>query len=93
LGAAEVGDAMCGTANRATFTRLLQDIALDPDTSVAPVSQVQFDEGAALFGARLDKEWSLTDCISFVVMQRLAIIDALTADRHFIQAGFAALMK
>jgi uncharacterized protein len=90
---AEVGDAMSRPANRATFIRLLQDIALDPDTTVAPVSQVQFEEGAALFGSRLDKDWSLTDCITFVLMQRLAISDALTADHHFTQAGFSVLMK
>ena len=46
-----------------------------------------------LFHARLDKEWSLTDCISFVVMQREGITDALTGDHHFEQAGFTALLK
>ena len=40
-----------------------------------------------------DKEWTLTDCISFVVMQREGITDALTADHHFEQAGFVALLK
>ena len=41
---------------------------------------------------RLDKEWRLTDCIAFLVMQDQSIIDALTADRHFQQAGFRALL-
>ena len=45
-----------------------------------------------LFEARADKEWSLTDCISFVVMTEQRIADALTTDHHFIQAGFNALL-
>jgi uncharacterized protein len=50
-----------------------------------------FEEGFSLYSARSDKDWSLTDCISFVVMQRRNIREALTADRHFEQAGFVAL--
>ena len=42
---------------------------------------------------RHDKDWSLTDCISFVVMEDQRITDALTGDRHFEQAGFKALLK
>jgi predicted nucleic acid-binding protein len=52
-----------------------------------------FDEGLRLFKTRLDKEWSLTDCISFVVMEREKIREAFTGDHHFEQAGFVALMK
>jgi predicted nucleic acid-binding protein len=40
-----------------------------------------------------DKEWGLTDCISFVVMQEQGLTDALTADHHFEQAGFTILLK
>jgi predicted nucleic acid-binding protein len=46
----------------------------------------------SLFGARPDNNWSLTDCISFVVMRDEGIIDALTGDRHFEQAGFKVLL-
>ncbi|MDP7134637.1 MAG: PIN domain-containing protein, partial [Planctomycetota bacterium] len=41
---------------------------------------------------RLDKGWSLTDCVSFVVMQERGLVDALTTDLHFQQAGFRALL-
>ena len=52
------------------------------------------DEAAwKLFGDRLDKEWSLVDCASFVVMQQCGLTDALTADHHFEQAGFVRLLK
>jgi predicted nucleic acid-binding protein len=40
---------------------------------------------------RQDKEWSLVDASSFVVMQRLGITEALTTDHHFVQAGFVRL--
>jgi len=46
-----------------------------------------------LFKQRKDKEWGLVDCLSFIVMQNRGITDALTADTHFQQAGFRALLK
>jgi predicted nucleic acid-binding protein len=46
-----------------------------------------------LYLNRPDKEWSLTDCISFVVMEREGLTDALTGDNHYEQAGFVALLK
>ena len=52
-----------------------------------------FDKGVGLYAARPDKDWSLTDCISFVVMQEHGITDALTGDHHFEQAGFKALLR
>jgi hypothetical protein len=58
-----------------------------------PATQELFDRGVALYESRPDKEWSLTDCISFVVMADHGITEALTGDRHFEQAGFVALLK
>jgi len=52
-----------------------------------------FDKSFALFSNRDDKQWSLTDCMSFVVMENRGIRDALTPDDHFNQAGFNALMR
>jgi predicted nucleic acid-binding protein len=52
-----------------------------------------FAAGVELYGTRPDKEWSLTDCISFVVMKREGLTDALTGDRHFEQAGFKVLLS
>jgi hypothetical protein len=46
-----------------------------------------------LYAERPDKGWSLTDCIFFVVMRQQGIIQALTGDHHFEQAGFSALLK
>ena len=49
-----------------------------------------FEAGLGLHSQRSDKEWSLTDCISFLIMQRRGIERALTYDHHFEQAGFEA---
>ena len=51
------------------------------------------EEWLQLYAQRLDKKWSLTDCISFAVMQRNSLTEALTGDHHFEQAGFVALLK
>ena len=61
------------------------------------VEVVPFDaelSGAAvdLYRSRADKDWSLTDCLSFVVMERRHLAEALTTDHHFGQAGLKALM-
>lgn len=52
-----------------------------------------FDKGLDLYARRPDKDWSLTDCISFATMKEHGIEEALTADRHFEQAGFKALLR
>ena len=53
------------------------------------VQQAGFD----LYESRLDKDWSLTDCVSFAVMTQRGLTEALTADHHFEQAGFRAMFK
>ena len=65
----------------------------NPQVKLIPPDVALFDAGVQLFANRPDKEWSLTDCISFVVMQQEGITQALTADHHFEQAGFQALLK
>ena len=65
----------------------------NPAIQVVPATAQLFDAGLALHGERSDKSWSLTDCISFVVMAEHGITDALTGDHHFEQAGFRALLK
>jgi predicted nucleic acid-binding protein len=80
-------------ARRVAFENILLGLRTDPATRIIGPSDGLMDEGIALYTQRKDKEWSLTDCISFVVMQREGITDALTGDHHFEQAGFRALLK
>jgi len=88
----EVADAMSAPAVRHRAHRLLQRIAADPNTRLIAASPEWYDRGLALYRARPDKSWSLTDCISFEVMKEHGIAEALTGDRHFIQAGFRPLL-
>lgn len=89
----ELGDALSSPARRRSFMRFLSSLRADPSCFIAPASQGLFSQGVALFGQRPDKEWSLTDCTSFALMEQLGITEALTGDHHFEQAGFSILFK
>jgi predicted nucleic acid-binding protein len=89
----EVGDALASPAQRERFLELLALIHHDEKWVVVEGSHDLFERGVAFFSQRPDKEWSLTDCTSFVVMEDLGLTEALTADHHFEQAGFVALLK
>jgi len=89
----EVADAMSGPASRKAFLSYLRALRADRDAVIIAADREGFDAGLNLYSRRLDKAWSLTDCISFVVMEEHKIIEALTGDHHFEQAGFVALLK
>jgi predicted nucleic acid-binding protein len=89
----EVADALAVPGMRESFARLLAALRADPACTIVPPTQNLFDEGVDLYAQRPDKGWSLTDCISFVVMQQQGVTQALTGDHHFEQAGFEALLK
>ena len=89
----ELADALAVPAMREGFPRLLAALRADPACRIVPPTQELFDAGVALYSQRPDKAWSLTDCISFVVMREQGISEALTGDHHFEQAGFIALLK
>ena len=89
----ELVDAMSRAPWRPLAVEFVRDLCNDDRMDVIPASQDLFDRGLDLFAQRQDKDWSLTDCMSFVVMRERGIRDALTADRHFEQAGFNVLIK
>jgi len=64
-----------------------------PDVTVIPQDRALLLEGLDLYERRLDKEYSLTDCISMNVMRREGITDILTNDHHFTQEGFRVLFS
>lgn len=88
----EVLDTLCHPMNRSRASAFARDCATDDEILVVPPSQALFDAGLRLYADRPDKDWSLTDCISFVVMREHHVTEALTADRHFEQAGFTILL-
>jgi predicted nucleic acid-binding protein len=89
----EVADALSVPGLRRQVHRLLGRVANDPNTRLIEAVTDWYERGVALYGARVDKSWSLTDCISFEVMRELGLTDALTGDHHFEQAGFRARLK
>jgi uncharacterized protein len=89
----ELADGLARTTHRSLFHQIERDLEANPGHLIITHDEMLFREGIDLNDARPDKEWSLTDCISFVVMQKEGVSDALTGDRHFEQAGFHALLK
>ena len=65
----------------------------NPNIGVVPQTRTLFMEGLNLYKKRSDKEYSLQDCISMVVMRKESITEILTSDHHFEQEGFTILMK
>jgi hypothetical protein len=88
----EVADALSDPPQRRAFLTLLESIRSDPTVTIIPPSEELFEAGLDLFARRPDKDWSLTDCISFVVMERHGLTEVLTADHHFEQAGFKMML-
>jgi predicted nucleic acid-binding protein len=89
----ELANALAVPPNRRLFCQFETALRRRTDVTVVPPRRDVFDAGLALYRNRPDKEWSLTDCISFVVMQRQGITDVLTGDHHFRQAGFTPLFS
>lgn len=88
----EVGDEFSKRLRRSSALALLGSIDGNPYVEVTPLSDELYERGLKFFQRHRDKDWSLTDCISFVVMRERGLTDALTADRHFRQAGFRPLL-
>jgi uncharacterized protein len=88
----EIGNALARQKYRSIAVQLLNSLENDSTVAIVPLSEDLRTAALKLFQARADKEWGLTDCVSFVVMQERAITEALTADAHFQQAGFRPLL-
>ncbi len=89
----ELADGLSRSSRRETFQRIMKILHSDSENIIVESTQSLFNAGVELYVDRPDKDWSLTDCISFVVMEQNGLIEALTADHHFEQAGFTALLK
>jgi uncharacterized protein len=89
----EVINNLSRTADRERAHRIAQAVFADPEYEFIHASPELLDAGLRLHRARRDKEWSLTDCISFHLMSDRGITRALAYDHHFEQAGFEALLR
>jgi predicted nucleic acid-binding protein len=78
---------------RTNAVGVIDQIFRDPRIEVVAHTPELFRRALALYRDRSDKDWSLTDCASFVIMDERGITEALTHDRHFEQRGYRALLR
>ena len=88
----EIGDGLAKLSYRHVASAFLHSVRLDSELEIVPMSSALLADAIDLFSKRADKEWGLTDCTSFVIMQQRGIQDVLATDRHFDQAGFVRLL-
>jgi predicted nucleic acid-binding protein len=76
---------------RTKTAAFVHDVRSDPDVDVLPQTRADFDAALALYEARPDKGYSLTDCRSMLVLRARSMTEVLTNDHHFTQEGFTIL--
>jgi predicted nucleic acid-binding protein len=78
---------------RPVAAAMVEGIRNDARVQVVEQSRASFDGGLGRYKGFADKQWSFVDCVSFELMTRDGIMEALTDDHHFEQAGFAAKLR
>lgn len=81
-----------GEGIRQSAVKAIRGLEANPNVEIAPQTSLQFRSAAEHYGSRPDKEWSVTDCASFLAMSSKGLSEVLTHDHHFKQAGFVALL-
>jgi predicted nucleic acid-binding protein len=89
----EVADALAESESRARVRDFIRHLRQSAACEIVPASRELQDRALELYHQHADKKWTLTDCVSFVIMRDRNVTDALTGDKHFAQAGFVALLK
>ncbi len=82
-----------GEHRRNLAVELIHELENSSDVEIVPQTATGFADAMAMYTARADQPWSLTDCASFLVMEERNITEALAYDRDFQQAGFVALLR
>jgi uncharacterized protein len=89
----EVADALAESESRPRVSDFVSHLRRNAACEIVPASRELFDRALGLYHQHADKQWTLTDCASFVIMRERSVTDALTGDKHFEQAGFVALLR
>ena len=79
--------------SRIRTLNFLDELVSDPTIEILWLDVTLTRQGINLLASREDKRWSLCDAVSFIIMNRYGISDALTTDHHFEQAGFVRLLE
>lgn len=88
----EIGDGLSRIHLRSLAVQLNRHLLQSPQVEIVHVGPDLQADGWILFDERNDKDWGVTDCISFSLMNRRGISKAFALDRHFEQAGFERLI-
>ncbi|MCP4402508.1 MAG: type II toxin-antitoxin system VapC family toxin [bacterium] len=88
----EIGNAFSKITLRKSGVGILRRFEQDEHIEIIPHSPELHEKAMQMYESRMDKEWGLIDCVSFVIMQNNHVTQALTSDSHFKQAGFRALL-
>lgn len=89
----EIGNSLSKVQYRNQAVQILSSIESEQLIEVLSLSDDLYFRAFSLFQSRMDKQWGLVDCVSCIVMQDLEISQVLSADRHFQQMGFKALLR
>jgi hypothetical protein len=89
----ETANALCNPAFKSSVITFHRNFETSSRVEIIFIDPLLWLKGWALYEEGKDKSWSLTDCISIFIMQERGIDDVLTSDRHFVQAGFHALLN
>jgi uncharacterized protein len=85
--------AALGQPFRQRAVQVVRSFQSNVDVEIVPQTDGQFAAALTLYAQRPDKEWGITDCASFLIMQERGIVEALAHDDHFQQAGFIPLLR
>jgi predicted nucleic acid-binding protein len=88
----EIGNALSRNFKQESV-EIIEHFLTSDDVKVIHLYPPLFRKAFDFYKSHSDKQWGLIDCVSFVVMKELAVTDALSADKHFEQAGFKVLMR
>ena len=89
----EVADALAGSESRVRVRDFILHLRQSAACEIVPATREDLNRALDLYHQHSDKGWTLTDCVSFVIMRDRKVTEALTGDKHFEQAGFVALLK
>lgn len=88
----EIGNALARGYKQEAI-EIIEEFLNSDETEIIHLTPELFQQAFDLYQTYHDKEWGLIDCVSFVVMRKRGIRQALTFDRHFSQSGFQVLMR
>jgi predicted nucleic acid-binding protein len=88
----EIGNALAKGYKHEAI-EIIEEFLHSEETEIVHLTPELFQQAFELYQTYQDKEWGLIDCVSFVVMRKKGVSQALTFDRHFVQAGFQVLMR